>query len=97
MKASLDTEAARQRAVAGAIAVTASTPLAPKCYEPQLLQRYQRGELTIIAVTALLDVSIYQVFYRSQATYLPTKAQLQDLLEWSRDYNAQRHLTGLMG
>jgi hypothetical protein len=96
MKAFLDNEVARQRAVAWAIAVTTNTPLTPKRYELQLLKRYQQGELTIEVVTALLDVSVYHVFYRSQTTYFPTRTQLQDLLEWSRDYNAQHHLTGLM-
>jgi hypothetical protein len=96
MRAFLDTEVARQRVVARAIAVTTDTLLTPKRYELQLLKLYKMGELTIEAVTALLEASIYHIFYRSQATYFPTKEQLQDLLEWFRNYNAQHHLTGLI-
>ena len=92
----LDTEDARRRAVAWAIAVTADTPLAPKRYERHLLDRYQRGELTLDEVSVLLDHSVYHIFYRSQATYFPSKTQLEDLLDWSRTYNAQHGITGLL-
>jgi hypothetical protein len=96
MNTPADREAARRRAVAFAIALTADTPLAPKRYELLLLDRYQRGELSIDAVIRLLDESTYHVFYRSQATYFPSEAQLQDILDWSRAYNAQHHITGLL-
>jgi hypothetical protein len=89
-------EAARRRAVTAAIALTANTPLAPKRYERQLLARYQTGELTIDEVLALLEESTYHVLYRSQATQAPTEADLQTLLEWSRTYNAQHQITGLL-
>ena len=89
-------EAARRRAVAAAVALTANTPLAPKRYERQLLARYQTGELTIDEVLDLLDKSTYHVLYRSQATQAPTEADLQVLLEWSRAYNAQQQITGLL-
>jgi hypothetical protein len=89
-------EAARRRAVAAAIALTANTPLAPKRYERQLLARFQMGELTIDEVLALLDNSPYHVLYRSRATQAPTEADLQALLEWSRTYNAQHQITGLL-
>jgi hypothetical protein len=89
-------EAARRRAVAAAIALTANTPLAPKRYERQLLARFQTGELTIDEVLALLDNSPYHVLYRSRATQAPTEADLQALLEWSRTYNAQHQITGLL-
>ena len=91
-----DTEAVRRRAVAFAIALTIDTPLAPKRYERHLLDRYQRGELSIEDVSGLLDASTYHVFYRSQATATPTEAHLQALLEWSRAYNAQHDITGLL-
>lgn len=91
-----DTEAARRRAVAFAVALTVNTPLAPKRYELLLLDRYQRGELSIDAVIRLLDASTYHIFYRSQATYFPTQGQLQDILDWSRSYNAQHDITGLL-
>lgn len=89
-------QAKRRRAVAAAVALTANTPLAPKRYEQQLLQQYQVGTLTIEEVIALLDASTYHVLYRSRATSAPTEAELQALLEWSRTYNAQQQLTGLL-
>jgi hypothetical protein len=89
-------EAERQRAVALAVALTANTPLAPKRYERQLLARYQTGELTIDEVLVRLEQSTYHVLYRSRATSAPTEATLQALLEWSRTYNAQHQLTGLL-
>ncbi|MGI4865364.1 MAG: BLUF domain-containing protein [Janthinobacterium lividum] len=96
MENPLGTEAARQRAVAWAIAVTADTPLAPKRYELHLLNRYQQGELTLDEVEHLLNESVYHIFYRSQATFFPSENQLQDLLEWSRTYNAEHSITGLL-
>jgi hypothetical protein len=89
-------EAARRRAVAAAIALTANTPLAPNRYERQLLARFQAGELTIDEVITLLDNSPYHVLYRSRATQALTEADLQALLEWSRTYNAQHQITGLL-
>jgi hypothetical protein len=91
-----DTEAARRRAVALVIALTRNTSLAPKHYELLLLDRYQRGELSIDAVIQLLADSVCHIFYRSQATYFPSEMQLQELLEWSRTYNAQHDITGLL-
>lgn len=89
-------EAFRRRAVAAVVALTADTPLAPKRYERQLLAKYQAGALTIDEVIGLLDTSVYQVLYRSRATHAPTETDLQALLEWSRTYNAQQQLTGLL-
>lgn len=86
----------RRRAVAAAVGLTANTPLAPKRYERQLLAQYQTGILTIDEVIDLLDNSPYHVLYRSRATHVPTEADLQALLEWSRTYNAQRQITGLL-
>ncbi len=88
--------AARRRAVAAAIALTANTPLAPKRYERQLLARYQAGTLTIDEVLARLDTSIYHVLYHSRATSVPTETDLLALLDWSHTYNAQQQLTGLL-
>ncbi len=96
MHTPLGTESARQRAVAWALAVSANTPLAPKRYERHLLNRYQQGELTLDEVSQLLDEGVYHILYRSQATYFPSEAQLQDLLEWSRTYNAEHNITGLL-
>ncbi|MCB2410728.1 BLUF domain-containing protein [Hymenobacter lucidus] len=89
-------QAQRQRAVAWAVAMTANTPLAPRRYERYLLAQYQQGLLTLEQVLHLLDTSIYQLLYRSQATALMAEAQLQQLLAWSQDYNAQHHITGLL-
>lgn len=36
------------------------------------------------------------MLYRSQATQVLTEADLQALLEWSRAYNAQQQITGLL-
>ena len=87
---------ARRRAVAWAVAVTADTPLAPKRYERQLLDRYQRGELTIEQVIQLLDTSVYQVLYRSRAVQPFNEEQLLDLLTRARAYNVQHQLTELL-
>ncbi len=92
----LSTEAERRRAVAYVIALTADTPLAPQRYERQLMARYQRGELTVDQVIELLNVSIYQVLYRSWAAQPWSMAQLQELLGKSRDYNAEHGITGLL-
>ncbi len=92
----LSTEAERRRAVAYVIALTADTPLAPQRYERQLMARYQRGELTVDQVIELLNVSIYQVLYRSWAAQPWSGAQLQELLGKSRDYNAGYGITGLL-
>ena len=89
-------EAQRRRAVAAAVALTMDTPLAPKRYERQLLARYQTGELTIDEVIALLEESTYHVLYRSRATQAPTETDLLALLDWSRTYNAQQQITGLL-
>ena len=89
-------EAQRRRLVAAAVGLTANTPLAPKRYERQLLARYQTGDLTIEEVIDLLDTSTYHVLYRSRATHALTEADLQALLDWSRPYNAQHQITGLL-
>ncbi|UOG73334.1 BLUF domain-containing protein [Hymenobacter tibetensis] len=89
-------EAARRRAVAAMIRFLADTPLAPSRYERQLLLRYQEGKLTIDQVLALLETSTYHVFYRSRATFGVTVADVEALVEWSRNYNAQHQLTGLL-
>ena len=91
-----DTPAARRRAVAWAVALTAGTSLAPRRYERYLLDRYQGGVLTIDEVIELLEASVYQVLYRSRATRPLGEAQLQELLEYSRAYNARYQITGLL-
>lgn len=91
-----DSQAERSRIVARAVAVTANTALAPRRYERQLLDRYQRGELTIDQVISLLDASIYQVLYHSVAVQPFTEAQLQALLEQARGFNGRHCLTGIL-
>jgi len=76
--------------------MTTNTPLAPQRYERQLLARYQHGELTIDQVVELLEASIYQVLYHSWTTQQLSENQLQELLEYSRRYNAQHQITGLL-
>ncbi len=82
--------------MAWAVALTADTPLAPQRYERRLLARYQRGELTIDQVIELLDASVYQILYRSRATSPLSEAQLLELLDQARCYNAGHDLTGLL-
>jgi hypothetical protein len=91
-----ENEEQRRRAVALAVALMADTPLAPKRYERQLLARYEQGELSIDQVLDLLKQSTYQVLYHSRATQRPTEAQLQELLQYSRSYNTQHQITGLL-
>ena len=86
----------RRRSIALAVALTANTAQAPLRYERQLLERYQRGELTIDQVISLLDNSIYQVLYHSVATQPLREAELQALLEQTRSHNAQHQLTGIL-
>ncbi|MDF7815852.1 BLUF domain-containing protein [Hymenobacter sp. YC55] len=93
---SVPNEAVRRRAVASIIRFTAGTPLAPPRYERQLLARYQVGELSIDQVLALLDTSTYHVFYRSQAAPGLALPDIEALVDWSRHYNAQHQLTGLL-
>jgi hypothetical protein len=86
----------RQRAIALAVNLTANTPLAPARYERTLLGRYEREEISLAELEALLEASIYQVLYHSYATDLPSEAQLRQLLEQCRTYNVQHHITGLL-
>ncbi|WP_161599620.1 BLUF domain-containing protein [Hymenobacter nivis] len=92
----LPTEAARRRAIAWATALVAGTPLAPQQYEAELLERYARGELTLNQVLARLDVRVHHLLYRSRAVHPFSEAQLLNLLEQARTYNAQHDLTGLL-
>lgn len=86
----------RQRAVALAIALTANTPLAPQRYEQQLLKRYEQGALSIDEVLALLEKSCYHVVYRSRETQPMTEQDLDAILAWSRDYNKEHEITGML-
>lgn len=87
----------RERAVAAIMALTATIPpAAAHRYQQQLVLRYQRGELTIEQVTDLLNASVYQVLYRSRAAYLPSEAQLEELLHQSRHFNNEHQVTGLL-
>ncbi|WP_426059890.1 BLUF domain-containing protein [Hymenobacter sp. B1770] len=92
----LTTAAQRQRAVAWVLALTANTLLAPGRYERQLLDRYKDGGLILDEVLALLVAAPYQLLYRSRATTLPTEADLQRLLDQSREWNAEASITGLL-
>lgn len=91
-----DSQAERSRIVARAVAVTANTALAPQRYERQLLDRYQRGELTINQVISLLDNSTYQILYHSVAVQSFTETEIQALLEQARGFNGQHCLTGIL-
>lgn len=92
----LHTESARRKAVTLAVELTSNTPLAPRRYERHLLSQYQNGVLTIDEVLESLDDSVYHIAYRSRSTQFPTEEALNGLLEWSRHYNAQHRITGLL-
>ncbi len=102
MSEDFPTEAARRRAIAWAIALTADTAWAPEQCESDLLESYALGELTIEQVLLQLDTrapfttAVQYVLYRSRAAHPLTPAQLTDLLEESRAYNEQHQLTGLL-
>jgi len=91
-----ESEDARRRMVAMAVALTANTKLAPQRYERQLLDRYQRGELSIDRVISLLDNSVYQVLYQSSAVSAMTEPELRAMLLQARRYNEEHHLTGIL-
>ncbi|GAB3635136.1 hypothetical protein GCM10027422_07260 [Hymenobacter arcticus] len=91
-----ESEEQRRRAVTAAVALTANTPQAPQRYERQLLDRYQRGEITIEQVISLLNASIYQVLYHSQATGTVSEGELQSLLAEARSFNTRHQLTGIL-
>ncbi|TGE22730.1 BLUF domain-containing protein [Hymenobacter metallicola] len=90
------TEAQRRQAVAWAIAVTANTPLAPRRYERYLLEQYQLGLLSLDEMLQLLESSIYQIVYRSQAVHPLSTDALHELLVQSQQYNAHHQITGLL-
>jgi hypothetical protein len=102
MSAEQETEWQRRRAISWAIALTTDTAWAPEQYESDLLESYALGELTIDQVLLQLDnrtpldAAVQHVLYRSRAAYPLTPAQLTDLLEYARAYNAQHQLTGLL-
>jgi hypothetical protein len=91
-----ESEERRRRAITAAVALTANTPQAPQRYERQLLGRYQRGEINIEQVISLLDASVYQVLYHSQATGPVSEAELQGLLAQARSFNTRHYLTGIL-
>lgn len=86
----------RRRAVALVATLTANTRLVPQRYERYLLDCFEQGEMTLDEVSALLDASVYQLIYHSHAPRRPTEVDLQRLLAWSRRYNAEHGITGLL-
>lgn len=96
MKTPLLSAEQRRQAVELVVRITAGTYLAPQRYELRLLKRFALGELTISQVEELLDATVYQVLYHSQATIPMDEENLQPLLNWSRVYNNQHDITGLL-
>lgn len=90
------TDAERRRAVASVVALTSQTRLAPQRYERRLRACFECGELTLEELTELMDTSVYQLLYHSQATAKPTEAELQLLLERARRHNAEHYVTGVL-
>lgn len=92
----LTTEAARRRAIAWAVALTAETPLAPGPYEWELLEAYAQGTHSLNQVLALLDHRVHHLLYRSRAVQAFTAADLTVLQEESLAWNAAHDITGLL-
>lgn len=65
-------------------------------YPAHLAERYLQGELTIKQLADLLEASIYQILYRSQATAQLSNSQLLELLQRARRANAEQQITGLL-
>lgn len=87
----------RRRAVAWIVALTANIPPpASHRYAQQQLARHQRGDISFDQLVALLGTNVYQILYRSQATYRPSEAQLQEMLVLARLHNARQQITGLL-
>lgn len=89
-------EAQRRHAIAWAIALTAETHLAPDQYETDLLEQYARGKITLDQVLLRLDSRVQHILYRSQAVHPLTVGQRTELLEQSRAWNEQHHITGML-
>jgi hypothetical protein len=92
----LETEAARRRAIAWAVAQTANTPLAPEPYESDLLEQYAQGTLTLDQVLLQVDQRIHHLIYRSQATCPLSATDLTALQEQSHACNERYDITGLL-
>ncbi|WP_216726583.1 BLUF domain-containing protein [Hymenobacter siberiensis] len=92
----LITESQRRRAVDWAVAITANATLSPQRYERQLLARYQLGDLTIDQVIELLDISVYQMLYRSRATAPLSDEALGQLLHTARRFNAEHRISDIL-
>ncbi|MFC6223337.1 BLUF domain-containing protein [Hymenobacter artigasi] len=87
----------RRRAVAWIVALTANIPPpASHRYARQQLARYQRGDITFAQLVVLLDTNVYQLLYRSRATYRPSEAQLREMLALARLHNSRKNITGLL-
>jgi hypothetical protein len=92
----LQTEAARRRAIAWAVAQTANTPLAPDTYESDLLEQYTQGTLTLDQVLLQVDQRMHHLIYRSRATYPFSATDLTALQEQSHAWNEAHDITGLL-
>lgn len=96
MSSLFTTKEQRRRAVALVVALTANTHLEPQRYERQLLARFEHGELTLDQMEKLLADCVHQILYHSRATGLPAQTDLQAILAWSRQHNAEHSITGLL-
>ena len=70
--------------------------LASRRFQQQLVERYQRGHLSLAQVHAQLAAATFQLLYRSQATTLPTPEQLREIVQRARQANAAAQITGLL-
>lgn len=76
------------------VALTANAQPVPSCYEHQLRDWCEHGELMADQVDQLLTVSVYQVLYHSPSAARPMGAMLHTLREQARYHNAQIGITG---
>jgi hypothetical protein len=92
----LQTEVARRRAIAWAVALTADTLLAPESYEWELLEEYAKGVYTLDQVLHLLDNRVHHLLYRSRATRPFSSVELTTLQEQSLVWNEAHNITGML-
>ena len=76
--------------------MTANNRLAPERYKRRLLDRFERGEITLDHMEALLEARVHMVLYHSHAAESYAESELQALLDWSRPFNAAHGVTGLL-
>lgn len=92
-----DSAEQHRRAVAWIVALTAIIPPpASHRYARLLVASHQRGDLSFDQLVVLMGTSVYQLLFRSRATYRPSAAQLREMLALARLHNSRKQITGLL-